>query len=333
MRRSRTLALVGTALLSCLALAGCITINTPLGGGSDNSLHETRISGHGDAKILWLNIDGFISASPSSHALGLVRQPSMLTRVSRVLDKAEGDAHIKAVVLRIDSPGGTVAASDEIYDRIKRFEVDTGTPVIASLGGVAASGGYYVAMGANRVIAEPTTITGSIGVIIVDVNAAGLMHKLGLADTSITSGPHKDIMSPLRKPKADERAIVQNVVDGLYHRFVSVVTSNRPALDRSQLAMITDGRIFPAPQAKRLGLVDAIGHQNDVLAAARQAAGVDQAEVIRYYQGRQAPDTLVAAAASAARRPAAVAGWLAQMGANSSFNGAEPLYLWRGSAR
>lgn len=329
MRRTSRVVLVAVA---CLALAGCITIKGPL-GSQDNALHEARISGHGGAKILWLDIDGFISAHPASHAFGLAHSPSTLTRISRALDRAEDDADIQAVVLRIDSPGGTVAASDEIYARIRRYEARTDVPVIASLGGVAASGGYYVAMSADRVIAEPTTITGSIGVIIVDVNATGLMHKLGLADASVTSGPHKDIMSPLRQPKPDEHAIVQKVVDGLYQRFVSVVEANRPKLDRRKLDMITDGRIFPASQAKHLGLVDAIGHQDDVLAAARQAAGVKRARVIRYYRGDQAPDTLSAAAESDASRPGAVAHWLAALGASDKLNGPEPLYLWRGGTQ
>ena len=324
---------VTAAALLCLALAGCITINGPFGHATDNTLHEARISGHGRAKILWLDVDGFISAHPSSHALGLAQSPSTLTDITRALDKAQKDDRIKALVLRIDSPGGTVAASDEIYHRIKRFETKTGVPVIASLGGVAASGGYYVAMSADRVIAEPTTITGSIGVIIVDVNAAGLMHKIGLTDTSVTSGPHKDIMSPLRQPKPDEQAIVQNVVDGLYHRFVSVVEANRPNLDRAKLGMITDGRIFAAPEAKTLGLVDAIGHQDDVLAAARQAAGVSQAQVIRYYPGKQAPDTLSAAVTANVGSANAASGWLSALGASGRFDGPEPLYLWRGSAR
>lgn len=319
--------------LACLTLAGCITINGPFGGAHDHDLHEARISGHGHAKILWLDVDGFISAHPSSHAFGLARSPSTLTDITRALDKAQHDDRIKAVVLRIDSPGGTVAASDEIYHRIKRYEATTGVPVIASLGGVAASGGYYIAMSADRVIAEPTTITGSIGVIIVDINAVGLMHKIGLTDTSVTSGPHKDIMSPLRSPKPDEHAIVQRVVDGLYHRFVSVVEQNRPHLDRAKLDMITDGRIFAAPEAKKLGLVDAIGHQDDVIAAARRAAGVSDARVIRYYQGKQAPDTLSAAATTDVGSANAATGWLSALGASGRFDGPEPLYLWRGSAQ
>lgn len=330
--RRHGLTLIVAALLATM-LSGCITINGPFGHGGDQGLREANISGDGPAKILWLPINGFISSNPSSHAFGLVQQESTLTRVSQALDKAEKDSHIKALVLRIDSPGGTVAASDEIYDRIQRYHQKTGVPVIASLGGVAASGGFYIAMSAQRVIAEPTTITGSIGVILVDINASGLMDKIGLSNQTVTSGPHKDILSPLRPPRPDETAIIQRVVDSLYARFVSVVESNRPHLDRSQLSMITDGRVFAAADAKRLGLVDAIGHQPAVLAAARSAAGVQQARVIRYYQGRSAPTTLAAAAAAATPRPGADMSWLGALGQVNSRGDTQPLYFWRGTAR
>lgn len=332
MRMAHNIRALTTILVLSLALSACITVNGPFGSNGDNTLQEARISGDGSAKILWLPINGFISSSPSSHALGLVQQQSTLTRVTRTLDKAEKDSDIKALVLRIDSPGGTVAASDEIYDRIRRYHQTTGVPVIASFGGVAASGGYYIAMSAQQIIAEPTTITGSIGVILVDINASGLMDKLGLSNQTITSGPHKDLLSPLRPPKPDEPAIVQRVVDSLYARFVSVVEANRPHLDRSQLATITDGRIFAAVDAKQLGLVDAIGHQPDVLAAARQAAGVQQARVIRYYQGQSAPTTLSAAAAAGLAAPGADLSWLGALSQVNALGGTQPLYFWRGQA-
>ncbi|RJS92898.1 signal peptide peptidase SppA [Salinisphaera sp. Q1T1-3] len=327
------------ALTLALSLAGCITVNTPLSGGGDDSLHESVIRGTGAAKIVWLPIDGFISSHPSSQALGLVQRESTLTRIERALNKAGDDPDVKAVVLAIDSPGGTVAASDAIYHRIKTFEAETGIPVIAHLDGVAASGGYYVAMSANRLIAAPTTITGSIGVIIANVNAAGLMDKIGLTDTSVTSGAHKAILSPLRPPAPDDRAIVQQVVDGLYQRFVAVVQANRPNLDQDRLATITDGRIFTARAAQQLGLVDTIGYRDDAIDAARAAAQLPSARVVRYYQGATPPRTLSAHAgaaglggASASSTPG-VDALSALLAARSGMDGTTPLYLWRGAAR
>jgi len=315
-------------LLTTVTLSACITIN-PLGSGGDDNLRETTIEGDGAAKVLWLPISGFISDTPSARAFGLVQHPSTLATIDRALDKAEDDDAIKAVVLRINSPGGTVSAADEIYARIRAYRQKTGVPVIASLAGVAASGGYYVAMAADPVIAQPTTITGSIGVIILGVNAAGLMDKLGLADQTVTSGVHKDIMSPLRAARPDEQAIVQRVVDSLYARFVEVVETGRPQLDRSHFDDITDGRIFAANDALRLGMVDRIGHLADVIALARNSAGDNDARIIRYYQGGHAPSSLFADTrvgpdgfgVRAAGIPIDVAG--------AGSKGAEPLYLWQ----
>jgi len=321
MRNLRAVALL--ALVSLLA--GCIVIS-PFGRG-DNTLHETTVQGEGDAKILWLPISGFISDSPGQQAFGLVSQPSTLARVTQALNKAEDDADIKALVLRINSPGGTVAASDAIYARVRRYHADTNVPVLASFGGVAASGGYYIAMAADTVIAEPTTVTGSIGVILADVNIAGLLDKLGIENQTFTSGEHKDILSPLRPATAEEHVIVQRVIDSLFAQFVAVVEDSRgAALDRSHFDEITDGRIFAAGRARERGLVDRIGRIDDVLAEARRQAGVDTARVIRYYRGSTAPATIVAQATSDTPRPDADAATPAPAAHATS----QPLYLWRG---
>ncbi|MES1923891.1 putative signal peptide peptidase SppA [Salinisphaera sp. T31B1] len=314
------------ALSLCL-LGGCVTVQ-PF-GGRDNTLHETTLDGEGQAKVLWLPISGFISDTPSSGAFGLVQRPSTLAMVDRALDKAADDDTVKAVVLRINSPGGTVSAADEIYARVMRYHEQTGVPVVASLAGVATSGGYYVAMAADQVIAQPTTITGSIGVLILGVNAAGLMDKLGLTDQTVTSAEHKDIMSPLRPPQADEHAIVQSVVDSLYRRFVDVVRTARPDLDTDQLEMITDGRIFAAEDARRLGLVDRIGHLHDVIALARSRAGDDDARIVRYYQGNSAPATLVADSRVGDGRLAVSAAGIPIDMSTATEATPEPLYLWQ----
>ena len=331
-RPRRRLLAFTLALAVVLALAGCITVNAPLSSAGDPGLHETTISGGGADKILWLPVTGFISSHPQSSAFGLVHNDSVLTQVERSLDKAADDDAIKAVILRIDSPGGTVAASDEIYHRITAFHQATGKPVIASLGGVAASGGYYIAMAADEVIAQPTTITGSIGVIIVNVNAAGLLDKLGLRDASVTSGVHKDLLSPLRPPRPDEQAIVDDVVDALFQRFVGVVRTSRGArLDRDQLATITDGRIFSATAAQRLGLVDAIAHRDEVVTRAERRIGASDARLVRYYRGKRAPDTLSAGAAAGTH--GASASLVSQLAESTLTDATTPLYLWRGLAR
>ncbi|MES1938788.1 putative signal peptide peptidase SppA [Salinisphaera sp. T5B8] len=325
MRGRRALKLAAVSALA-LALAGCVVIS-PF-GSRGNALHETTVQGQGDTKILWLPISGFISDAPAQRALGLVQQPSTLATVSRALDKAAEDEDIGAVVLRINSPGGTVAAADEIHARIARYRRDSGVPVIASFGGVAASGGYYVATAADTIIAQPTSITGSIGVIIPGVNASELLDKLGVDNASYVSGKHKDIMSPLRKPTPEEQAIVQNVIDSLFARFVAVVEAGRPNLDRAHFDEITDGRILAADDAQRLGLVDEIGHIDDVLALARDRAGVESARVIRYYQGRSAPNSILSEAATAGGLSLRAAGLPVDLSFDSQAT-LQPLYLWQ----
>ncbi len=310
-------------------LSGCVFVISPF-GSVDNELRETTVSGEGDAKILWLPIEGFISDAPVEQAFGLVQRPSTLARVAAALDKAEADDDIAAVILRIDSPGGTVAASDEIYARIQRYQETTEVPVVASFGGIAASGGYYVAMAAEHIGAQPTTITGSIGVIILGFDASGLLDKLGIENETYTSGPNKDLLSPLKGASAEERRIIQGILDSLFERFVQVVRTNRPALDSDRLARITDGRVFVAGQALDLGLIDEIGRVDDAIDAAKQRAGVDEARVILYYHGRQPPQTVYASAATHTTQPAAAQVNILPI--DLSLDGltqAQWLYLWR----
>lgn len=327
----RTLMHSGGLLVACTAavlLAGCVVI-TPFSGGS-NELKATVIQGKGDAKILWLPVTGFISGQPKSRAFGLMHEPSTLARVSSALDKAKHDKDIAAVILRIDSPGGSVAASDEIYARIQRFKKNSDVPVIASFGSLAASGAYYIAMAADYIIAQPTTVTGSIGVILLNFDASDLLHKLGISNESYVSGPNKDLLSPLKHDSPEQRQIMDGVIDHLYQRFVYVVRTNRPELDTSQIDRITDGRVFTADQALKLGLIDAIGHIADAIDAARKRAGVSHARVIRYYRGKQPPRNLYAHASLGGSQSAAAQVNILPINLGlDALSGPSLLYLWR----
>lgn len=317
------------ALIAAAALlSGCVMV-TPFAGGS-NELKETVVRGEGDAKILWLPITGFISGAPQSHAFGLLHEPSTLAQVNAALNKAGKDDDIAAVILRIDSPGGTVAASDEIYASINRFKEKTGVPVIASFGALATSGGYYSAMAADTIIAQPTTITGSIGVILLNFDASGLLHKLGIKNETYTSGPNKALLSPLRGDTPEQRRIIDGILDHLYQRFVGVVRKNRPELASDQLARITDGRVFTASQAQALGMIDAIGHLPDAIEAAKQRADVDHARIIRYYRGKQPPRNLYARASTTSAAPAAAQVNILPINLGlDALNNPRMLYLWQ----
>lgn len=310
-----------------LLISGCVVVvGSPFGFlGGDPGLKETTLEGSGSHKILVLEISGFISDQPSQQAFGLVQRQSTLARVKAELSKAEKDTAIKALILRINSPGGGVTASDEIYHLIKTYSTQSKVPVIASLGSLAASGGYYIACSADEILAHPTTVTGSIGVLIAGFNVAGLMDKLGVENQTYTSGPHKDILSPLRDSTVGEKEIVDSVIDSLYQRFVAVVSENRTRLDRTRLGEITDGRIYAASQALDAGLIDGIGRIDDAITAAKARAGVDDAQVIVYHRGEAARETIYSRLAGAS--PAA--SLLPLAASLQSASTPQLLYLWR----
>ena len=186
---------------------------------------------------------------------------------------------IKAVVVRIDSPGGAVAPTQEIYEEIEKLKKKK--PVIASLGSIAASGGYYIASASNQIVANPGTLTGSIGVIMELGNVEELMRKLGVKGYSIKSGPHKDIGSPLRPLSPEGREILQSLVDNVHGQFVRAVAKGR-AMPEAKVREFADGRIYSGEQAKGMGLVDLLGNVEDAIDLAAKRAGIKGAPQVIY---------------------------------------------------
>jgi len=182
------------------------------------------------------------------------------------------DEDIKAIVVRIDSPGGAVGPSQEIYREIRKT-IDT-KKVIASMGAVAASGGYYVACAADGIVANPGTITGSIGVIMGYTNFRQLLDKIGMVPVVIKSGPYKDTGSPTREMRDDERRILQAITDGIHQQFVTAIAAGRN-MAQEEVAAAADGRIFTGEEAKAKGLVDRLGNFQDALAWAGELGGID----------------------------------------------------------
>lgn len=187
-----------------------------------------------------------------------------------LLKRAERDSSVKAVVLRINSPGGSAAASQELYDEIGRLR-KSGKPVVAYLTDVAASGGYYVAVGANRIVSQPATITGSIGVIITSMDTQELEDKIGIRQRVIKSGPYKDILSSSRDLTPEEQEILNTVVQQSLDQFVAVVATGRN-LPEEQVRQIADGRIVTGTEALRLKLVDEVGSQKRAVDLAAELA-------------------------------------------------------------
>jgi protease-4 len=178
---------------------------------------------------------------------------------------------VKAVVVRIDSPGGAVAPTQEIYEEIEKLRKKK--PVIASLGGMATSGGYYIASACDQVVSNPGTLTGSIGVIMELGNVEELMKKLGLKGYSIKSGPHKDIGSPLRPLTPEGKAILQSLVDNVHGQFVQAVAKGR-RMPEEKVRELADGRVYSGEQAKGLGLVDLLGNLEDAIDLAAKRVGI-----------------------------------------------------------
>lgn len=188
------------------------------------------------------------------------------------------DKSIKAIVLRIDSPGGAVAPSQEIYEEVKKAVAKK--KVVVSMGSVAASGGYYISAPATKIIANPGTLTGSIGVIMEIPNIEGLMNKIGVKTEVIKSGKHKDIASAFRSMGKEEREILQGVMDNVHEQFIKAVSEGRK-IETEELRKIADGRIFTGAQAKTYGLVDELGTLEDAIKTAATLAGIkEEPEVV-----------------------------------------------------
>lgn len=287
-------------LLACsLLLGGCLPNTVTIGLGSkDTILRSSAVIVDDDAgrhKVAMIEMQGVIADAPTPTLFG--SQPSMIDYLVKRLDEAEDDPDVKAVILRINSPGGTVTGSDIMYREIVRFRERTDKPVVVSMGEIAASGGYYIALAADEIIAEPTTITGSIGVLFGTINVSEGLNRLGIYARTITSGPNKDMGSPLEPPVEAHYAILQAIVDEYYVEFRDLVIANRPGLDPAMIDTLTDGRIVTGADAARSGLVDATGGIRDAFASAKSLAGIENARLIRYHYGRHGPRTPFAHAA------------------------------------
>jgi protease-4 len=190
------------------------------------------------------------------------------------LKKFGENPSIKAIVLRIDTPGGGVVPSQEIHDAVKRVRNKSNKAVIASMGSVAASGGYYIAAATDRIVANPGTLTGSIGVIMETANLEGLLQKIGVEGVIIKSGKYKDVGSPLRKMSAEERGLLQAVMDDVHKQFIEAVAEGR-SLELRAAQVLADGRIFTGRQAKEAKLVDELGDLEDAIQLAAEVVGIE----------------------------------------------------------
>lgn len=231
-------------------------------------------------RVVLIDISGVISETAPTGLSGPRCTPDS---VRAVLNRIEEDRRVKAVILRIDSPGGSVSASDMIYHEICQFQERTGVPVLAMIMGMGCSGGYYIANAAQRIYAHPSSITGSIGVIAIFPKLNELGDKIGVSLDVVKSGELKDMGSPMRPMTSQEREVFSQMINDFYGQFLDVVVQSRERFpDRSRLLPLADGRIFTAHRAAAEGLIDDVGYLDQVIHAAMDAAEITRAEVVTY---------------------------------------------------
>lgn len=282
----RKLMILMTVLLLMTA-AGCTRPRIQLFPSQTDPLQEFTLEGQASEKILLIPIRGVISDHPEA---GLLRtRPSTVQEAVSHLRKAEKDPLVKAVVLQLNSPGGSVTASDVLYNEIRRFKERSGRTLVAAMMDVAASGAYYIALPADAIVAHPTTLTGSVGVIFIRPKVTGLMEKIGVGVEVSKSGPNKDIGSPFRATTPEEAGIWQAMTDQLAARFVDLVRRHR-RFDPAALAAVSSARVYLAEEALNLKLVDRIGYMEDALAEARQRADLPEDSRVIVYRRTEYPD-------------------------------------------
>lgn len=233
-------------------------------------------------EIALIRINGVISDNPSSDGLFEIRGEGLTKRVSDVLKIIKNDPEVMGVIISINSPGGTVSASDLIYREIVRFREFTNKPVVAFLDELATSGGYYVASAADYIISMPTTITGSIGVIMYSFNIKALMDRFGVEYVPIKSAEHKDLGSPFKPVDKEELLMLRRIVKQMFNRFIDVIDRGRKNLSRADIEKIADGRIFLAEDALDYGLIDQIGYFDDAVEYLSQKLNIITPSIVTY---------------------------------------------------
>jgi len=267
-----------------IAIAIILICFTALIVGTARGVKNNTKQTVGEAKVGIIYLEGPIVGGSGSG--GMFGNPAGTDTIIRHIRKAGEDKEIRAVVLRMNTPGGSAAASQEVGEEVAKLR-ESGKIVVTSMGDVAASGGYWIAAGTDRIVANPATTTGSIGVIWTVANLEELYKKVGVHSESIKSGPYKDMGSPSRPMTNEEKALIQGMVNDIYEQFVTVVATGRK-MDEVKVRVLADGRIFTGRQAKDLGLVDDLGNLYDAIDIAAQMAQIKGKPGVKEF-GRTSP--------------------------------------------
>lgn len=246
-----------------------------------------------DEKVAIVDLHGMIFKHYDSSGLfSSPLAPDPVSDLTEALHRAGADSDVKAVVLRIDSPGGAVSWSDMLHREVMTFRKKSGKPVVACITGMGASGAYYTAMAADTVCAAPTATVGSIGVIAIFLNLEKLAGKIGVETEVIKSGARKDMGGLWRGMAPEEKKIMQDMVDEFYHRFVDIILAGRSELTREELLPLADGRLFTAQQALEHRLIDRIAYLEEAVDLAKAAAGLEDAALVTYGRSNEYKSTI-----------------------------------------
>ncbi len=283
MRRSPSIIIA----IAVLFLIGCEAPKIRIFPSYADPLQEYTLQGTETGKVLVIALRGMITDAPKRQFIRT--RPSMVQEVVSQLRKAEADPEIKAVLLKIDSPGGSVIASDLIYNEIVAFKQRKKAKVVVAMMGVAASGAYYISLPADFILAHPTTVTGSVGVLFLRPDLTALMEKIGVDVNVSKTGKNKDMGSPFRRATEEEQKITQDLIDQLAAQFLDRIAEHRK-LDPKNLKEISSARIYLAPDALNLGLVDRIGYLNEAVSEAKKLADLPKDAKVVVYRRTAYPD-------------------------------------------
>jgi len=313
-----------------IALNVYLLFATALMSGSKHVKEETLTEGNLNEEIAVVPVSGIIRGETYKE-------------FDQLLTQAEKDSNVKALILDVDTPGGEVGASDEIYQRILKFKSEKAkagvtAPVVATMGSLATSGGYYVSCAADYIVAQPTTLTGNIGVIMPRYNVSKLCEKWGIEETTITStgATFKNAGSMFQPETAEDRAYIQNLIDQTFAQFKTVVTTGRGTNLKGTIDSIANGKVYTANDAAKLGLIDKIGYLSDAVTKAAKMAGLSKEHVVRYEE----PPSIFDILSSKSTLPAqGASGNLTVNGVNvtldpkliQEFTTPRMMYLWRGN--
>jgi protease IV len=274
-------------LILIVLVAGCSVPRINIFKVTPDPLTEDTLEGTGTDKILLISVDGMISDKPKKSFFA--ESPSLVEQVVAQIGKAQKDKQIKAVLFKINSPGGTITASDLLYHEISAYKEKTGNKVVVSMMDLATSGAYYMSLPADVIMAHPTTITGSVGVISLQPKVKGLMDKIGLGVDVQKTGKYKDTGSPFRDTSEDEKKLLQKSMDEFGQRFIGLVKKHRK-LTPQAVAEISTARIFLSDEALQFGIIDKIGYISDAIKETKKAAKISEDARVVVYHRVELPD-------------------------------------------